>query len=108
MLFRLFISSFIGFAGIEDKENWHGKPLGGKISENLFARVGVKFTEFFFPLDKADEILKNLQGQLHSQNRTTFKPNPITTSVPDAKLVGVKLSEPPNYKLGDKVSSEFR
>lgn len=67
-----------GFVGIEDKDNWHGKPLG----------------------DKSADVLKELAALTSGQ---TVSPvvQPPTTNVPKVDL-SVKLSSPPAYKLGDK------
>lgn len=75
----------IGFPGIEDYENWHGKPLG----------------------DKAAEIVKALQNGLHSANRMPIELAKPTATVPNVNLNNVRLSEPPNYKLGEKVIFRF-
>ncbi|RWS17203.1 transketolase-like protein, partial [Dinothrombium tinctorium] len=72
-----------GFPGIEDRENWHGKPLG----------------------DKAGDVLKVLNEQLHSPNRVPLEFKPPQCKVPDVDLKIVRLSEPPNFKLGDKVAT---
>jgi len=73
-----------GFPGIEDLENWHGKPLG----------------------DKADDVLQSLLNSMHSPNRVPLEPKPISTSVPAVDL-SVKLSEPPNFKIGDKIATRY-
>jgi transketolase len=65
---------------IEDKEKWHGTPLG----------------------DKAEEIIKAITQKIKS-NSVSLPIKPPTVNVPAVKL-DVKLSEPPNYKLGEKVS----
>ena len=69
-----------GFVGIEDKDNWHGKPLGDK-SETVTAQ------------------LKNLvNGAPHPAI-----PAPVV-SVPKVDL-SVRMSEPPSYSLGEKVAT---
>ena len=69
-----------GFVGIEDMDNWHGKPLGDKASEVIAAL----------------RPLADLPGPVPS-------PKPFTP-VPAVDL-SVHLSEPPNYKLGEKVAT---
>ncbi|XP_074593625.1 transketolase-like protein 2 [Brevipalpus obovatus] len=68
-----------GFTNIEDKVNWHGKPLG----------------------DHGASIL----AQLKSDNQNIkLEPKPTTSSVPQVDLT-VRLNEPPNYKIGDKIAT---
>lgn len=71
-----------GFVGIEDKDGWHGKPLG----------------------DKAEEVIKALTQNI-SNNNISFEIKRPSNACPNVDLKAVKLSEPPKYKLGDKVST---
>jgi transketolase len=71
----------IGFPNIEDKEKWHGTPLG----------------------DKAEEVIKAITQRIKS-NSISIPIKPPTINVPVVKLEDVRLSEPPKYKLGEKVS----
>jgi transketolase len=82
VLLRILMNEYlvIGFVNIEDKEKWHGTPLG----------------------DKAEEIIKAITQKIKS-NSVSLPIKPPTVNVPAVKL-DVKLSEPPNYKLGEKVS----
>lgn len=65
--------------GVEDEENYHGKALGDKGK-------------------KAVELIKaSISSSEHS-----LGPQPVTDDAPAVSLA-VKLSEPPNYKIGDKV-----
>jgi transketolase len=82
VLLRILMNEYlvIGFPNIEDKEKWHGAPLG----------------------DKADEVIKAISQRIKS-NSTSIQIKPPTINVPAVKL-DVKLSEPPKYKLGEKVS----
>ena len=66
-----------GFVGIEDMDNWHGKPLG----------------------DKATQVIANLRPLADLPG----PPKPFTP-VPAIDLT-VRLNEPPNYKLGEKVAT---
>lgn len=72
--------AFVLFAGMEDLMNWHGKPLGAK----------------------ADEVIASIQSQIKNQS-LNLRPQPITATVPKVDITNIKLSEPPNYKLGDQV-----
>lgn len=72
-----------GLSGVEDLENWHGKPI---------------------PKDRVDALLKDLQSQIQSPNKV------LTPELPqeDAKPVDhspICLPTPPAYKLGDKVAT---
>lgn len=69
------------FVDIEDKLNWHGKPLG----------------------DKADNIIKQIESRFSNVGKV-FKPQPPLVSVQDVDLT-IKLSEPPNYNFGQKVAT---
>ncbi|KAH7639969.1 hypothetical protein DERF_014051 [Dermatophagoides farinae] len=66
---------------IEDKVNWHGKPLG----------------------DKAEAIIAQIQSRI-STPKTTLKPESPIVNVPDVDL-SVRLVEPPNYTIGQKVAT---
>lgn len=70
-----------GFPGIEDSENWHGKPLGAK----------------------SEEIIKHLEAQIRTPV-TTLKPKPPATKLSKTDLT-VRLSEPPSYSADAKVAS---
>ena len=70
-----------GFPDIEDKLNWHGKPLG----------------------DKSESIISAIAARIQS-SATTLKPTNPTVVAPEANL-SVKLAEPPNYTLGQKVAT---
>ena len=67
--------------GIENEMNWHGKPLSAK----------------------AEESIKVIKGQMSKQEDWGLRPQPITTKVPAVDLTNIKLSEPPNYKIGQQV-----
>jgi len=72
-----------GFPNIEDRDNWHGKPLG----------------------DKAPEVIGALRARITTTN-FTIKPNPPLVTVPAVDL-SIRLSEPPNYKLGEQVATRL-
>jgi len=62
--------------------NWHGKPLGVK----------------------ADEVISSLEAQMKNKD-VTLRPQPITATVPKSDISNITLSEPPNYELGQSVST---
>lgn len=70
-----------GFPDIEDKLNWHGKPLGAA----------------------GDKIIAQLQALLSSPT-TTLKPKTPKQQV-NAPDLTVKLSEPPSYSVDAKVAT---
>jgi len=71
-----------GIPGIEDAENWHGKPLAGK----------------------ADDAIKAIQGEIANKG-----PHKMCPAQPSKLLTPVrqevKLASPPAYKLGENVAS---
>jgi len=69
-----------GFIGIEDEDNWHGKPLG----------------------DKAEAVIAHLKS-ITGNGPAPPIPAP-TTTVPKVDLT-VRLSEPPSYTLGEKIAT---
>lgn len=71
-----------GFPGVEDLLDWHGKPLGAK----------------------EEEALKAVNALIQNYGPHGIKPQPMTDDAPKVDITQVKLSEPPNYKLGEKVS----
>lgn len=71
--FHLFI------IGVEDLEGYHGKALGEK------GKAAVEL------------IKKSIVN-----DSLSLRPQPVTDDVPAVDLT-VKLSDPPNYKIGDKV-----
>ena len=70
-----------GFPEVEDELNWHGKPLGDKTDAALEA---------------CRKAIKNPKVHL------TVKA--FTDDAPKVELPQIKLSNPPDYKLGDMVS----
>ncbi|XP_050308046.1 transketolase-like protein 2 [Anthonomus grandis grandis] len=66
------------FPDIEDKEGWHGKPLG----------------------KETERVLEHLEGLLVNKGKLKFTiPKPITKA-PAISIENIKLASPPNYKLG--------
>lgn len=70
-----------GFPNIEDKVEWHGKPLGAE----------------------GEKVIAHLQSLLNSKV-TTLKPKEPSALLPVPDL-SVSLSEPPNYKSDDKIAT---
>merc|ERR1711981_683008 len=70
------------FPKIGDEMNWHGKAMGAK----------------------SEEIVAHLKTQLTSE---TFQATPKAAVVdaPVVDITNIKLSEPPNYKKGDKLAT---
>lgn len=66
---------------IEDKENWHGKPI---------------------PKDKLDDVLNDLQSQIQVPNKTLCPKMPNNDAAP-ADLSPIVMPSVPSYKKGDKV-----
>ncbi|XP_042216320.1 transketolase-like protein 2 isoform X1 [Homarus americanus] len=73
-----------GFPEIEDKENWHGKPLGAK----------------------AEDVIAHIQALIKNAGPNNLVPQkPLRENAPEVKISDIKLSSPPNYKKGDKVAT---
>lgn len=75
------------FPGIEDQENWHGKPLG----------------------EKGIEIIKVLQDELANGISVDVKLSPAEPeeTVVNIEFSQITLSEPPKYSLGQKVATRL-
>lgn len=69
---------------IEDKSNWHGKPLGAKSAE----------------------VLAHLNAQLSSPTLNSSY-NEAKVNAPAVDLKKVALNEPPTYAPTDKVATRF-
>ncbi|CAL8079810.1 unnamed protein product [Calicophoron daubneyi] len=82
-----------GFPGIEDKEDWHGKPLGSE----------------------ADKVIRHLEAklQVHASGDTgstkgRLKPLPPKDDCTLTKLIGsISLPSPPQYKLHEQMSTRM-
>jgi len=70
-----------GVAGVEDLENYHGKALG----------------------DKGKAAVELLKSSLTSDGPHGLGPQPVVDDAPVVDL-SVRLSEPPSYKIGEKVA----
>ncbi|XP_015599583.1 transketolase-like protein 2 isoform X3 [Cephus cinctus] len=74
------------FPNIEDLENWHGKPLGGK----------------------ADEVIQHLTSLLVNPGPLGLHPQkPLVEDAPAVDISNIKLNTPPNYKLGEEVATRL-
>jgi transketolase len=73
------------FPGIEDQDNWHGKPLG----------------------DKSNTVLEHLKAQLKNAGPTQIIPSKPVVEVPAVNIANVKLASPPAYKLGESVATRL-
>lgn len=72
-----------GAKGVEDLEGWHGKALG----------------------DKAQGALDEINGRIVNKGPHNIKIQAPSGEVKAKDLSKVKLSEPPNYKKGDKIAT---
>jgi len=73
------------FPGIEDQDNWHGKPLGSE----------------------ADRVIKHLNGLIVNKGALQIAaPAPIEDAIP-VHIANIRLSQPPAYKLGEEVATRF-
>lgn len=70
-------------SGIEDAENWHGKPLGAK----------------------SDEHLKSLANSIRNNKPAPQVTYPPSENVAPVDTTPISLSEPPKYSLGEMVRS---
>uniref|UniRef100_UPI00358E1FE9 transketolase-like protein 2 isoform X1 n=1 Tax=Myxine glutinosa TaxID=7769 RepID=UPI00358E1FE9 len=71
-----------GIPGMEDLENWHGKPV---------------------PKDRVEEVKKLIQSRIQGVSR--LSPKPPTDDSLKRDTVCTSLPEPPAYKVGDKVAT---
>lgn len=72
------------FPEIENLDNWHGKPLG----------------------DSTDKIIQYLKSQLVNSGPPAIHPRkPIKDDAPKVDITNIKLSSPPNYKLGEMIAT---
>ena len=74
-----------GFPNVEDQENWHGKPLGNNSAAALEA----------------------VRKAIVNPGPHGITPQPFVDDCPKVVFPQVKLSSPPNYAKGDKVSFLF-
>lgn len=76
-----------GIDGVEDMDNWHGKPLG----------------------ERAQAALEQIENRISNRGATTLT---IQEPMKDAPVVptddsDIRLAAPPSYKLGEKVATRL-
>uniref|UniRef100_A0A8C8RME3 transketolase n=1 Tax=Pelusios castaneus TaxID=367368 RepID=A0A8C8RME3_9SAUR len=71
-----------GISGVEDKENWHGKPL---------------------PKNMAEEIIQEIGDKIQSKKK--LSPTLPEEDAPVVNIRNIKMPSPPNYKLGEKMAT---
>lgn len=78
---QLWCYKILFLSGIEDAENWHGKPLGAK----------------------AEEYLKSLANSIMNNKPAPQVTYPPSDNVAPVDTSPISLSEPPKYSLGEMV-----
>lgn len=73
------------FPGIEDLENWHGKPLG----------------------PKSETVLQHLKSIIRNNGPYTQPGPAMVCDAPDVDISKIHLHETPNYKLGEQVATRL-
>ncbi|XP_048512139.1 transketolase-like protein 2 isoform X1 [Athalia rosae] len=72
------------FPDIEDADNWHGKALG----------------------DRAEGVVRHLTSLLKNPGPLALHPQkPLAEDAPSVNITGIKLSAPPNYKIGEMIAT---
>uniref|UniRef100_A0A8C9AET4 transketolase n=1 Tax=Prolemur simus TaxID=1328070 RepID=A0A8C9AET4_PROSS len=71
-----------GLPNVEDAENWYGKPASK---------------------ERADAIIKLIESQIQTNRNPVPKP-PIEDS-PQISIMGIEMTSPPAYKVGDKMAT---
>ena len=71
-----------GIPGVEDADDWHGRALGVSESESYLATI---------------------RGQIAHSGSHGLRPRMPAETLSEIAFGGLKMSEPPAYKLGDKV-----
>uniref|UniRef100_A0A6Q2XP43 Transketolase n=1 Tax=Esox lucius TaxID=8010 RepID=A0A6Q2XP43_ESOLU len=72
-----------GLKGIEDQDNWHGKPI---------------------PKDRAEGFIKALESLIQNPNKA-ISPELPNEDVAPADLSPISLPSLPDYKIGDKIAT---
>lgn len=75
---------FYWVAGVEDAENWHGKPM---------------------PKERADAIIKLIESQI--QTNKNLDPKPPIEDSPQVNITDIEMSSPPAYKVGEQVGKLY-
>ncbi|XP_067907833.1 transketolase-like [Heterodontus francisci] len=71
-----------GIEGVEDKENWHGKPI---------------------PKDKMEEVIQAIKSRILGCKKLI--PGQPVENAPDVNIEDIKLAAPPKYKHAEKVAT---
>ncbi|KAJ8257241.1 hypothetical protein GJAV_G00183470 [Gymnothorax javanicus] len=71
-----------GIRGIENEENWHGKPI---------------------PKDRFDAVMADLKQRIQTNKR--LYPEQPDNDAPHLDLTPIQLPSPPAYKKGDKIAT---
>ncbi|MBN3317491.1 TKTL2 protein, partial [Atractosteus spatula] len=71
-----------GLKGIENEENWHGKPI---------------------PKDRVDALLADLQSLI--QTNKPLSPEQPAEDAPPVDISNIVMPSPPAFKIGDKVAT---
>lgn len=71
-----------GIAGVENEDNWHGKPM---------------------PKDKVEAIIKAIQNEIKDAGRLC--PELPAEDAPKVVIDGIQMASPPSYKMGDKIAT---
>ncbi|XP_064473208.1 transketolase-like isoform X2 [Ornithodoros turicata] len=75
-----------GIQGIEDADNWHGKPLNEEMAKKTIA---------------------DLESKIVNKGPTTLKPKAPLDEPGPADIDNIQLSEPPSYKPDQKVATRL-
>lgn len=73
------------FPGIEDLENWHGKPLGAK----------------------GEPILQHLNSVIRNKGPYSIPEPTWSSEAPSININNIQLHEPPKYQLGEQVATRL-
>ncbi|XP_054290561.1 transketolase-like protein 2 isoform X1 [Macrosteles quadrilineatus] len=73
------------FPEIEDIVTWHGQALGAK----------------------ADGVIKHLEGMMKNKGPISLGPQKVIEDAPKVDISNIRLSSPPNYKLGEAVATRL-
>ncbi|KAG5895769.1 hypothetical protein JTB14_001617 [Gonioctena quinquepunctata] len=71
------------FPGIEDQDNWHGKPLGAN----------------------TEKVLKHLRSLLKKEGPLKFTIPPPVAHVSPINISNIRLASPPSYKMGELLAT---
>lgn len=113
---------------IEDKDNWHGKPLGAAASENIKVinffylippnrlQLHAKLTLYLSLIFKDTKTIiqmyvksfQHLNSMIKNAGPTAIHPQkPLVDDAPAVNISNVKLSSPPSYKPDEQVATRL-